>query len=124
MNLTNNPLGRLDDPRLSADERAVLRCEVSGRLIHTGQYEAAREALGDLWRGVGERPNVVGLSERTAAEVFLQCGSLTGWLGASKPIGGAQDKAKDLISEARRIFEAHGAQSRAAEAEYELGICY
>jgi tetratricopeptide (TPR) repeat protein len=56
--------------------------------------------------------------------VLLQCGSLTGCLGASKPIAGAQDKAKDLISEALRLFEVHSLQTRAAEAEYELGVCY
>ncbi len=124
MNLADSRLRQLDDPRLSNDGRALLRCEVAADFIHTGQYEPAREALGGLWRGVGERPNLEGLDQRTAAEVLLQCGSLTGWLGASKPLGGAQDKAKDLISEALRIFEAHGLQARAAQAEYELGLCY
>ena len=80
--------------------------------IHGGQYEKAREALGDLWRGVGEHPNVAGLWETTAAEVLLQCGSLTGWLGTSKRVEGAQDKAKDVIGEARRLFEAHGLRAK------------
>jgi len=60
----------------------------------------------------------------TAAEVLLQCGSLTGCLGTSKRVEGAQDAAKDLISEARRLFEAHGLRARAVEAEHELGVCY
>jgi CheY-like chemotaxis protein len=124
MNLTDSLRRQLDDPRLTADERASIRCRVTADFIHTGQYEQAQESLGELWRGAGVRPKLEELKETTAAEVLLQCGSLTGCLGASKPIAGAQDSAKDLISEALRIFEAHGLQVRAAEAEYELGVCY
>lgn len=124
MTLADERLKQLDNPNLTADERAVLRCRVAAELIHTGRYEKARAALGDLWQGVGARPNVGGLEETTAAEVLMQCGSLSGWLGTSKRVEGAQDKAKDLISEALRLFEAHGLRKRAAEAEYELGICY
>jgi tetratricopeptide (TPR) repeat protein len=124
MNLADNSLLRLDDPALSADGRSLLRCHVAADLIHNGQYEQARGVLGGLWRGTGERPDVAGLAEVTAAEVLLQCGSLSGWLGSSKRIEGAQDAAKDLISEAQRIFEFHGLRKRVAESEYEIGICY
>jgi tetratricopeptide (TPR) repeat protein len=122
MKLADGRLRGLDS--LTADERARRRCEVAADLICAGQYEEAREALGELWRGVGERSNVEGLAEATAAEVLLQCGSLSGWLGSSKRVGGAQDAAKDLIGEAQRLFESHGLQGRVAEAEYELGMCY
>src|SRR5918997_526057 len=124
MNLTDSRLSGLDDPNLTPDERALTRCRVAADLTHSGQYEQAREALGDLWQGAGERPNVAGLWETTAAEVLLQCGSLTGWLGTSKKVEGAQEKAKDLIGEARRVYEAHGLRAKVAEAEYELGMCY
>jgi hypothetical protein len=58
MTLTDERLRELDNPSLTADERALLRSQVAADLIHKGQYEAARKALGELWRGVGERPNV------------------------------------------------------------------
>lgn len=122
MKLADNRLRGLDS--LTPDARARVRCEVAAELIHVGQYEGAREALADLWGGIGQRPNVEGLTEATAAEVLLQCGSLSGWLGSSKRVEGAQEAAKDLLSEAQRLFEAHGLQTRVAEAEYELGICY
>ncbi|HZI19948.1 MAG TPA: tetratricopeptide repeat protein [Pyrinomonadaceae bacterium] len=124
MNLTDNLRRQLDNPTLTADEQALIRCRAAADLIHSGQYERAREALGDLWQGVGERPNVAGLEETTAAEVLLQAGALSGWIGASKQTTGAQDAAKDLISEARRLFESHGLRTRVAEAEHELGVCY
>lgn len=122
MNLADSRLKGLD--RLTADERALTRCSVAADLIHAGQFEGAREALEDLWQGIGERPSLQGLAETTAAEVLLQCGALTGCLGASKQAEGAQDAAKDLIGEALRIFESHSLQARAAEAEYELAVCY
>jgi tetratricopeptide (TPR) repeat protein len=119
MTLAEERLKQLDNPSLTEDERALLRCQVAAELIHTGQYEAAREALGGHWRGVGERPNVEGLGEMAAAEVLLQVGALSGWIGT-----GGQAAAKDLISESAAIFEKLGESDRAATARVELALCY
>jgi tetratricopeptide (TPR) repeat protein len=124
MNLADTKLNQLFNPLLSDEERTLLRCEIATEYIQRGQYEAAREALYPYWRGTGERPNTQGLTEMTTAELLLQCGSLSGWLGTAKHKQGAQDVSKDLISEALRLFEAHGQQTRVAEAQYELAICY
>lgn len=121
MTLADEQLKELDNPSLSTDERALTRCRVAADLIHAGQYEAARESLGELWKGEGERPNVKGLSESTAAEVLLQAGALSGWLGKVK---GAQDAAKDLISESAALFEKLGETNRAAAARSDLALCY
>lgn len=121
MNLADERLKELDNPSLTTDERALLRCRVAADLIHAGQYEAAREALGELWQGAGERPNVEGLGESTAAEVLLQVGALSGWLGKVK---GAQDAAKDLISESAALFEKLGESNRAVAARSDLALCY
>ncbi|HZI20044.1 MAG TPA: helix-turn-helix domain-containing protein [Pyrinomonadaceae bacterium] len=93
-------------------------------LIHKGQYEAAREALGDLWQGVGHRPDVKKLPPVVAAEVLLQCGTLSGWIGSARNVPGAQERAKDLISEALRKFKSQGRHAKVSEAQYELGMCY
>jgi tetratricopeptide (TPR) repeat protein len=94
---------------------------VAADLIHKGQYEAAREALGELWRGTGERPNLEGLGERAAAEVLLQAGVLSGWLGKVK---GTQEASKDLISESAALFEKLGESNRAAATRAEIALCY
>lgn len=60
----------------------------------------------------------------TVAEVLLQCGTLTGWLGSVRSIEGSQERAKDLLSEAFRKFKSQGKHAKASEAQYELGICY
>lgn len=124
MNLADERLKGLDNPSLTTDERALLRCRVAADLIHAGQYGAARESLGELWRGVGERPNVEGLAQRTAAEALFQSGVLSGKMGALGQVGGAQEAAKDLISESAALFEKLGESNRAAAARADLALCY
>jgi tetratricopeptide (TPR) repeat protein len=124
MTLADERLRELDNPALTADERALTRCSVAGDLTHAGQYEAAREALGGLWRGVGKKPEVDNLSPATAAEVLLRCRALTGWIGGVRNVQGSQEKAKDLLSEALRAFQSQGQHKKASEAQYELGMCY
>lgn len=124
MKQTDVRLRQLDDPTLTPDTRALLRCRLAAELTHTGQYEAAREALGSLWQGIGNRPDVQGLSTLTIAEVLLQCGVLSGWLGSVTQVSGAQEKAKDLLTESLRLFRSEGQHSKLYEAQYELGLCY
>lgn len=124
MTLADERLKGLDNPSLTEDQRALLRCEVAAELIHAGQYEAAWEALGELWTGIGERPDVKKLAPTVAAEVLLRCGALTGLLGGARNITGAQERAKDLLNEAVRKFRSQGEYRKASEAQCELGACY
>jgi tetratricopeptide (TPR) repeat protein len=102
----------------------MLRCQVAAELMHKGQYEAAREALGGLWLGVGQRPPVSGMPPAVDAEVMLRCGTLTRLLGNVRNVAGAQEQAKDMLSEAERKFRAQGMPARVSEAQYELSMCY
>lgn len=124
MNLAEDCLKGLENPSLTADDRAMLRCRVAADFLNTGQYEAARESLGELWRGIGRRPAVGGLSVPAAAEVLLQAGVVSGWMGASQQAQGAQEASKDLISESVSLFESLGEAGRAAAARSELSLCY
>lgn len=125
MDLAADILRQPDNPTLSANERALIRSEAAAGLIHAGQYEAARNVLGELWTGVGERPNLGGLKQQaTKAEVLLRCGILSGWFGSARNISGSQEAAKDQISEAQRMFESLNLPVKVAEALYELGIVY
>src|SRR2546430_574536 len=108
MDSTNQLLHRIADPSLTPNERARLRCQLAKQLEEVGNYEAAREAMDDIWRGIGHRPVLDHLDQETAAEVFLRAGVLTGWIGSCKQIEEAQETAKNLISESITIFEAVG----------------
>lgn len=99
------------------------RCTQASELMYAGQFEEAKAVLGDLWRGVGERPNVAGYQLHNTAEVLLQVGSLSGYLGNAQAHD-VHEKAKDLLTEALRIFQACGNHAKVSETNYELGICY
>lgn len=124
MTLADSLTRRLAGETLSFDERARLRCQIACDLEHKGQYETAREVFGDLWLGIGQRPSLAGLTPLTAAEVLLRAGTLTSWLGNVEQIEGAQETAKDLISESASRFQALGETAKAAAALSDLGYCY
>lgn len=124
MTLAQNLLRQLDDPTLSPDKRALLRCQIAADLEHRGQYTAARDALGELWQGAGKRPALEGLSESIAAEVLLRVGTLSGCLGSAEQSADIQTAAKDLISESAERFQSLNEPQKAAMARSDLAICY
>ena len=124
MNLVTELAQRLDDPALDANERALLRCRIARDIEKAGDYEAARAALSGLWQRVGTRPTLDGLEPRVAAEVLLRTGSLSGWIGSAQQIEGAQETAKDLLSESAAIFTELEEPTQAAEAYNALAVCY
>lgn len=124
MNSTKDLLHRIADKDLTRDQQAQLRCKLSAQLKEGGHYEAAREALGQFWQGVDERPLLHELSQQTAAEVLLRVGALTSDIGSASQIEGAQDAAKDFLSESLSLFESLRLKEKAAEAKTELAFCY
>src|SRR6185369_3088559 len=124
MYLATELLRELESPDLSDNDRALLRCELARRQEQAGDYDAASEALAEFWRGVGARPNLEGLKDAARAEVLLRVGALTGWIGSASQIEGAQEAAKDLISESLRLYQARGMRSKAGEAQSDLALCY
>jgi transcriptional regulator with PAS, ATPase and Fis domain len=124
MTLTSQLLRQIDNPALAQVERALLRCQLAKELEDSGNYEAARAAMGELWQRIGERPQLDGLDESTSAKVLLRAGSLTGWIGSANQLEGTQEIAKDLISESLAIFEGLQETEKAAEAYIDLALCY
>jgi hypothetical protein len=124
MGPTKELIHQLADQSLSVAQRAQIRCQLASQLEDEGDYEAAREAMGELWQRVGERPSVDGLDEEMKGGVLLRAGVLTGWIGSAKQISGAQETAKNLISESIAIFEGLQKNSRAAAAQIDLAYCY
>ena len=124
MYLAKTLLEELGNPGLTVNERASLRCRLARHQERAGDYEAASEALGDLWQGVGARPMLEGLDDETKAQVLLRVGALTGWIGSAEQIEGSQEMAKDLISESARAFEKLGQRNKVGEARSDLALCY
>jgi CheY-like chemotaxis protein len=124
MNSTKELLRHLTEPSLSSNQRAQLRCQLAAQLEEAGDYEAAREAMGELWKRVGERPLLDGLDEETKGEVLLRVGTLTGWIGSTKQIDKSQELAKNLLTESILLFEALGQEEKMAGAQTDLAYCY
>ena len=64
------------------------------------------------------------LDKEVAAEVLLRVGVLTSCIGSAKQISEAQEIAKNLISESLAIFEKLRDESKIAEAQIDLALCY
>lgn len=125
MKLGAQQLRQIEASGLGPDEQARRRIELSKNFEDAGDYEAAREALGELWQGLGMRPRVDGLREATVVgELLLRVGALTGWIGSSEQVEGAQERAKDLLSESIALFQQLGDIGRAREGQTELAYCY
>src|SRR5260370_26244560 len=124
MYLAKALLDEIGTPGLSVNERAILQCQLARHLEQAGDYEAASEAMADLWQGVGARPMVEGLDDEIKAQVLLRVGALTGWIGSASQIEGSQEAAKDLISESLRIFDELGKRTKVGEARSDLSLCY
>jgi tetratricopeptide (TPR) repeat protein len=82
------------------------------------------ELMRPLWRGVGERPDTQNLLPDVAAEVLLCTGILTGWIGSRNKIKGAQEIAKNLLTESISYYESQNDIKRAAQAQTEIAYCY
>ncbi|SRR6266436_2113169 len=124
MYLATDLLRELDNPDLSENERALLRCRLARHQERAGDYGAATEALGELWSGVGARPRLKGLDNEAKASLLLRVGALTGWIGSAGQTEGAQEAAKDLISESLRTFDELGLRNKVGEARSDLALCY
>jgi tetratricopeptide (TPR) repeat protein len=109
---------------MTANEEALLRCQTALELKDRGRYEGAREAMGQIWTRVGERPETKGLYPSVVAEVLLCAGILTRWIGSKNQIKESQFLAKDLISESITLYESAGDVKRIAVARSELAYCY
>lgn len=115
---------KLHTSHLSANEEALLRCQHALEQKDKGDYEGAKNLMGQLWRGLGKRPNLEGLHASVAAEVLLCVGILTGWIGSKNQFQGAQEVARDLITESISYFESVGDVTKIAAARTEIAYCY
>lgn len=115
-------IGNVIDPAIADD--VIPLCELAKNLEEAGEFDHAAETLSSFWEGVPTRPVIQGLGDEAQAELLLRTGTLTGWLGSAKQIPGAQEIAKDLISESAAIFDYLRIADKVAEARVDLAICY
>ncbi|HUS11247.1 MAG TPA: helix-turn-helix domain-containing protein [Pyrinomonadaceae bacterium] len=106
------------------EREAASQFQLARTLERSGDYNGARAALSGVWSALGQRPAVDDLPADLQAEGLLRVGTLAGWIGTASQIAGTQEFAKDLITEATRIFEQMEISEKVAEAQTDLAICY
>src|ERR1700752_1149333 len=109
---------------ISVADNIIPLCELAKNLAEAGELERACGMLQPFWPGLLQRPDTSGLPEDARAELLLRAGALTGSLGSARQLAGAQEAAKDLISESAAIFQGLGNTEKFAEARVDLAICY
>jgi tetratricopeptide (TPR) repeat protein len=109
---------------ISVTDNVLPLCELAKALEDAGEFERAAETIQPFWNGLPHRPQTDGLSDEAKAELLLRSGILSGWLGSARQVPGAQEIAKDLISESAALFEALGMSEKIAEARVCLSTCY
>ncbi len=117
-------LKALKEPKNTVAPGVIKMCDLARRLEDSGEYAEAAEALGNWWQDIGVRPDVDNLSDEEKAAILSRVGTLSGWLGSMKQVSGAQEKAKDLISEGANLFERIQDHDNWADARSDLAICY
>lgn len=122
MDLRTSLYENMIDPAVADDVMPL--CELAKNLEEAGEFYQAAEALSPFWSGIPNRPKTQGLEEKAKAELLLRSGTLTGWLGSANQVPGAQELAKDFISESAALFESLGLSEKVAEARVDLAICY
>lgn len=94
------------------------------KLERCGLYEKALAELKDVWRDTNEPPDTATFAPLEAAEIILRCGSLIGFHGHNKQIHDAQEKSKNLLTEARQRFLDFNNIEKIAECENYLALAY
>lgn len=89
-----------------------------------GEYARALEEVKNIWEDMDTFPNVEGLNSLEAAEIILRCGSLIGFEGHIKQIPNAQEKSKNLLTEALERFIALEIPEKLVECENYLALAY
>ena len=122
MDLRTSIYTKVVDPAIPDDVLPL--CWLAKSFEEAGEFDRAAETLSPFWKGLPDRPDTKGLPDDVKAELLLRSGALTGWLGSAKQISGAQELAKDLISESAAVFETLELSEKVAEARVDLAICY
>jgi len=104
-------------------DEVLICCAIAREKIEVGDYDGGCAVLAPWWK-LGEWPNLLGLDGKAAAELMLTTGALSDSIARVQRVPGRQRLAEALISGSLALFTHLGENSKALEAQIELGCCY
>ncbi len=90
----------------------------------SGNYLNAYQLLSVFWNDFRVNPDTAELSDDIVAEIFLRCGSISGYLGRSGKIFEAQETSRALLFEAKQKFLNLQLSSKEAECDNYIALSY
>ena len=103
--------------------RPAALCRRIAKLERTGRYDVALELLNiDLTAFTA--PDLDGLRAAEAAELTLRCAAVLGFHGHNLRIENSQQRTRDLLTNARDHFLAHGPIEKVWESEVHIALTY
>jgi tetratricopeptide (TPR) repeat protein len=93
-------------------------------LERSGKFEQSLIELRGIWDDVTTDPVVDDLDARVAANIYLRCGALIGFLGHSRQLPSAQDRSRNLLTRARSAFLESYQPEKIVECENYLALAY
>lgn len=94
------------------------------RLERTGQFDEALNVLRTVWDDTTADPDTSGLDPMQAADTYLRCGAVIGFLAHSRQIPTGQESSKNLLTKARSLFAEINEPEKTAECENYLALSY
>lgn len=94
------------------------------KLERCGRYDEALAELREIWEDTTTVPETSDFDPPVAAEIILRCGSLIGFLGHNRQLPNAQERSKNLLTEAHRRFLVINDLEKIVECENYLALAY
>jgi tetratricopeptide (TPR) repeat protein len=93
-------------------------------LERCGRFDDALQELRGVWDDTTKEPDTTDLDARLAAETYLRCGALIGFVGHIRLIPTAQERSKNLLTEARSRFLEIYDPEKIAECDNYIALAY
>jgi len=115
MRITSSTLKSVDIHRVIEEARDAELCR---------NLDLFRDILSGFWENIEEEPNVSTFDPSIRAELLRLCGVFLSQFGRARGLADHQNRAKDILSRAARLFEAQNYPDMAAETKVGLATCY
>jgi len=115
MKITSSTLTSADVLRVIEEARDAELCR---------NLDLFRDILSGFWENIAEEPDISSFDPPVRAELLRLCGVFLSQYGRARGLPDYQNRAKDILSRAARLFDEGNVPDKAAETRVALANCY